>query len=452
MKLRLRGAAIAAVSLLTVSACDDTSPAGTTSDTGAVDTETSPDSTNDSGVVDTETSPDPANDAALGSPNATSSSTERHSEGTPPNDSQPTDVSAVSSDVNGAETNASTANSSANSNPDTSVAETLPDGGTAPGVWAQREYFTFLCTYRIKCLPGFADLYGGTEGCLEVFANVLAAELDETSMESNGAGWDVACIEALDTLACPDVAGQLVTGSEVQQSLLRAIAACVVQPNLECIVDENCWPGSECSGSGAACGECLPRSGTCITALDCTTGETCYAGSCVELRADGAECDNQRQCRSDRCVSGTCQGRAPLGADCAQTDDCAQYTWCSDGKCSKPGVEDAACHDDATYTCQAGLACHEGTCQPVGYIDVPVGELCDTTSACLPGAVCNGGHVCQATADACSAESHCAIDEHCNGECVPRLDAGETCTEDLECKSFTCDEENGVCVDVDSCL
>jgi len=189
--------------------------------------------------------------------------------------------------------------------------------------------------------------------------------------------------------------------------------------------------------------------GTCTSDSGCATGSTCSGGVCVASTvitwtggtlSTGAVCDNNLQCVSGNCSSGTCQSSnnyvseggstgtssctssCPLGTHCTSDSLCAsgycgyRTSGTASGSCRVIGVGESGVYCGAASHCQSGLTCTANICQ---------------SSAPPPSGFANGM--------ACSADSQC-ISTYCGGVPSARVckysssgHAGEVCTFNSQC-------------------
>jgi hypothetical protein len=324
------------------------------------------------------------------------------------------------------------------------------DAGTGR-TWTYGEYLRLTCEYYARCIPGYADFYGGAQGCIDATVGTLETPEFETPVPTPGAAWNFACIDALDTLACPEVAGHETTTEDGVKRLLGAVYDCIIEPYTGCIDNDDCWPGSACTGNGAECGQCVAREGTCESIFDCELGQTCDAGECITPRQLGDLCETALDCENRRCADNECVPVVPIGEACVEHSDCGTFAWCDEGWCAKPKAEGGRCSEDSYTSCQLDSVCVGGECQAADYTDVPLGGVCLGSSACAAGGRCNSEHSCEAGGNECNGDRHCAEGEYCNGVCLPLLDTGESCSDDRACKGQRCSGEPSVCVDVDAC-
>ncbi|MFO0712075.1 MAG: MopE-related protein [Sandaracinus sp.] len=200
-----------------------------------------------------------------------------------------------------------------------------------------------------------------------------------------------------------------------------------------------------CDGGGDAGDHCA-RTCTALGADDdllCVTSAHCDAGACVADVSSGGGCDEDGDCASGVCSSGTCCTPGVGGcmcpggpvetvcddgadSDCDASVDCADSDCngqacgshgrlCAGASCACPGgATESACSDGADNDCDGLVDCGDADCG---------GRACDGAGRlCVGGGcACPGGSV----------ETQC--DDGVNNDC----DAGTDC-DDLDCELRTC--------------
>ena len=165
-----------------------------------------------------------------------------------------------------------------------------------------------------------------------------------------------------------------------------------------CVVDTECSAGEVCQN-----GSCIERSG-CRSDSDCGNSQMCTNNECVDA---SRSCDDIRDCAAGEiCEDNQCQ---PQGASCTADRDCARGEVCSNGRCQRG---DGTCGSD--NDCPVGQSCRNGQCLTTGG-----GDECLRNRDCPAGQICENG--------SCIAEGSCTQDRDCN--------VGQAC-------------QNGQCVDV----
>ncbi|HEX3698439.1 MAG TPA: PA14 domain-containing protein [Polyangia bacterium] len=225
---------------------------------------------------------------------------------------------------------------------------------------------------------------------------------------------------------------------------------------------------SRCDGSGAcvptASQSCAPFTcdatvlmcrTTCKTDADCSSPNTCVAGSCGK-KPLGSACTTADQCNSAFCEQGTCCGTAcdgvckscalpgtagtcstvPAGQDpLGQCADNGAATCGTDGTCNGAG----ACRKYPSSTVCAATSCSAGT--------ESGSRRCDGNGTCLAGATrpcepfaCGASGTCLS---ACTSSSDCGTDFVCIGGTCVKKSAGAACLANPECATGFC--QQGVC-------
>lgn len=218
---------------------------------------------------------------------------------------------------------------------------------------------------------------------------------------------------------------------------------CTNAPNLECVTASDCSAGESCvnnqcqapdtaectadgdCAAGEVCDrqECVPETGTeCQTRSDCATGEVCVDGVCD----NGTEsCVFNNECSDEGlCVNGSCYSA------CSSDDECGRLEHCRQGVCR-------ATECRGTSDCAGDEICVDATCRPSCSPDVS-GDTCES------GYVCTDHGYCDRDPNVdCRTNAECSRDEICEaGECR----AGCTCNQDCAAGTI-CDTETNTCVD-----
>lgn len=140
-------------------------------------------------------------------------------------------------------------------------------------------------------------------------------------------------------------------------------------------------------------GFCEPVTKTCLPSVR-NPGESCNANvSCMNSRCKGATATTLGTCQTDVparegescadtscvlgtfCEKGTCKPLSSKGGTCDSNSGCMSLLTCSEGKCTVPGEEGAACGD-----CKNGLLCDTSTHKCVG--PLPSGSSCLNAEQC----------------------------------------------------------------------
>jgi len=193
---------------------------------------------------------------------------------------------------------------------------------------------------------------------------------------------------------------------EVQADTWRCATSQVV--GLPCQVDTGLTSSSGYTGwsSEPGCGTTM----VCVPPSDASAVEG--MGTCQPRRFIGESCKSTVECgqTDGLCKDGTCQALPAAGEPCAPapeglewwTNSCRNWLFCSEDRlCFEPGPIGAPC--EYQTSCNAGLACNNGSCQPLGR----EGDSCvpGSTNHCASGFICttkNGGECERYQADSCS--------------------------------------------------
>lgn len=193
-----------------------------------------------------------------------------------------------------------------------------------------------------------------------------------------------------------------------------------------------------------------------------SAGTLLYDG---ELALECADAFPSRSCADWQTEPLPCSGflwpNAYLGQACyglypeCRSGVCRGY--CSPRRCQPPGLAGETC--DESSDCNGGLFCQiptssstgVGNCTPLG----GVGNGCDAQTLCRPELFCNV-RWCESRrrpGEAC-ADGTCVSSAFCQqttdgGMCAERLDAGQGCTDDVQCQAgLLCETISGQCAPV----
>jgi hypothetical protein len=240
-----------------------------------------------------------------------------------------------------------------------------------------------------------------------------------------------------------------------------------------------CDDGNACSTADKC------SAGLCVAGsmVDCDDGEVCTKDTCVaatgcsHTNANGVVCDDGQACSTeDLCAEGSCTGTTAKCADdnpCT-TDSCldetgcvflANMATCTDGNACTPDdtCTGGKCLPAAVTDCNDADPCTVDTCDLVtGCGHAPStgpctdGDACTEADTCLLG-VCTGGEVdcddnnpcttdsckpdagCQYVANslACSDDNPCTVADQCvAGQC--KAGAGALCDDANDCTADVC--------------
>ncbi|KAH0348499.1 hypothetical protein KCU81_g3326, partial [Aureobasidium melanogenum] len=249
----------------------------------------------------------------------------------------------------------------------------------------------------------------------------------------------------------------------------------------------------------------LPLGASCANTAQCAGGAQCYASNFMQITQCGkynAECQNDSQCATNFCAGGLCSGplpqsewlmpsslqymptstssssvassttsaaegiqaapsstvvaaagSLPLGAECANTEQCAGGAECFASTAwliKSCGKFNAACANDsqcATNTCNNGLCngflassaylANSASATSSGLMSsstsssssglIPLGKSCNATSQCANGAECTvssayqeaaAGMVCGPYNATCTDSSQCSYNSCFDGRCI----------------------------------
>jgi hypothetical protein len=272
----------------------------------------------------------------------------------------------------------------------------------------------------------------------------------------------------------------------------RTTDECKKEPESSCGLDGTCNGAGSCRkwDDGTTCQPGRCEGSEIVEIKQCRAGE-CVAGAkkiCAPYGCDNAatrcfdSCDGNTQCAAGKsCQAGSC-GKKPIGATCANKDDC-ESGFCADGVCCATACTGACmacntvgapgecvnvpagqqdphkvCADQGKQSCgtsgvcdgqgqcakyASGTVCGDATCS--GNAAVPA-ATCDGKGTCVPGAAvacapfaCAGG-ACRTT---CAGPQDCLAPNVCAAGSCGKRGLGQNCSGDGECESNHC--ADGVC-------
>ncbi|UJR87339.1 MULTISPECIES: hypothetical protein [Sandaracinus] len=209
-----------------------------------------------------------------------------------------------------------------------------------------------------------------------------------------------------------------------------------------------CAEGLVCDARARRCARRLVLGEPCSGFYDCEPGASCVAGACVELGEEGALCTEDlcgllfTECNATRgapsCAAGLvcmigehsdgrrCQRPRPDGAACIRQplelgiDDCADGLVCAAedgagrGRCVAPAAIGERC--DPSIGCAPGARCVVDTCIAI----VRASSACERDSACVAGSRCVDGRCVESRVigDACDASTPYALGACIDGRCA----------------------------------
>lgn len=246
-----------------------------------------------------------------------------------------------------------------------------------------------------------------------------------------------------------------------------------------CANDLLCLEARDClsqfcdaTASPATCQPCSNHN-DCTPVADTWCDPTVNEGSCVDQKAPGDACGDDRECLDGHCPAD--DGVCCLTACDGLCEACLQAkTGTANGTCDLVTGDtdpDTECAADDPSTCDSdGSGCTgtDNTC-----------NLYDSSTVCVPGTCtgstltgarhCDGDgtclaaggtsscapYTCNAAGDDCRADcsdqSHCTTGNYCDGnDCLDKKADGDDCTNGYECEHDNCPADDLVCCD-DAC-
>ncbi len=249
-----------------------------------------------------------------------------------------------------------------------------------------------------------------------------------------------------------------------------------------CTENDACKSGKCEPGAAKACqasdqcttGKCNTLDGKCKysfqDAFPCNDGNACTdKDKCDLTKGDcfgsSVSCDDLNPCTADSCnPTAGCTHDKTITTSCDDGDACTAKDVCSQGACGGAAIDPSKPKDIGG--CNDGNPCTDDGCNPaIGCTNKPnTGNTCDDGNPCTSGDICevgtckSGTNVC-----ACTADSDCAKKEDgnlCNGtlycdktsapyQCkvnpITIVDCAPIAANDGQCKSTTCNTQNGKC-------
>jgi|GEM_PF-2039804 len=245
---------------------------------------------------------------------------------------------------------------------------------------------------------------------------------------------------------------------------------------LSCSTSSKCEPnlalGATCQRAGTCedtlachigmkkCVKRVPRDALCTAHAECIEGTRCFGlrlvGVCQKPGANGAACENHKQCADGlgcKIPENRCRPLAKKGDACRSANDCLKDLGCSGGSCEPLPGEGKACLFGVRQ-CAAGLTCYspkkgQGICQKPAKLGKPCSSdaNCDTGLGCaadkcvkLPtaGGKCHSNYLCfqsycdftsrtckgfHKVGDACKGGHECGP----QGACIQKKDGSLVC-------------------------
>ncbi len=301
------------------------------------------------------------------------------------------------------------------------------------------------CTDNNACTVGEACSEGLCQGAL--FSNCD----DSNPCSDDSCDPTAGCIHTAISGTCDD--GSVCTTADACANMVCAGLAISCDDGIVCSSD-GCDPTSGCTHTPANSGACDDGEpctlasqcsggsckGTSIDPCDdgnlCTT-DSCTAGvGCKHVATNYTLCNDGNGCtQADICISGVCQGLAPL--NCDDGNACTTDS-CSGGVCQHVAFA-GNCTDSNTCTLES---CNAGSC-----VHLPVAGTCSDGSGCTIGDVCDTGvckpgadFVCPATTKPCS-----------GGKCYSTGSQSHMCFTVALPDGVTCDADGNGCTENDVC-
>ncbi len=342
---------------------------------------------------------------------------------------------------------------------------TCTDDVCEPGVGcrfvpAERSCDDFLdCTDNDRCIEG--------------------ACVGQVACEPNAfCGADGRCVMCEVDADCVDASStQCLVDTCVLGTCVRSVREGPCDDNIACTIGDTCVDGvcksgtpddTKCVDSDQCTADkCDPVLGCthrlaaldCDDGVSCTTGDKCFQGACRGQNACGqgliclleedkcvtclqdSDCDDGRECTSDRCLGGVCQHTSLTGTRCNDGIACSVNDTCVAGECVGT-PDDGLCPSSGpciTGSCVAGVGCT--TTYSTDSCDD--GRACTSNDTCVEGQcvgnnTCPSGAVCQTSGCICTGAGEtlcgntCAnlatSNQHC-GECGYACGSGKQCVE-----------------------
>ena len=210
----------------------------------------------------------------------------------------------------------------------------------------------------------------------------------------------------------------------------------------DCFIDDVCYANFEVSPDDV-CLQCVVGADRLAwTGLDaepcddgsaCTTGDTCWDGTCIGV---SKSCDDGDPCTISNCdpLTGTCTTESQSGP-CDDGDPCTANDECQGGLCLAGPA--ASCDD--------GNGCTLDTCLAmVGCLHQDQADAaCDDGDACTTADTCIGGACVGGTALGCDDGSLCTVDACDPAKGCVHSDISHVCTDDNPCTDEACDPDDG---------
>ena len=252
-----------------------------------------------------------------------------------------------------------------------------------------------------------------------------------------------ACVECVVDETCPEFLRDR-DGFDIEEAgqcadkMYNFAGACIDNKCFECLVDGDCYGGSDDKCVDGVCIECsvdadcelgeLCRNGNCcgeavIIEPECTIDSDCLQES---ITGDGEFCNKQGTCLPDGTCDNTTDQCTKIGQYCVEADQ--KCAWCIED-------EDCAGWDCDEYSETTGPICNgEADCRDCAVDDNCTNSenFCGGTWSCTD----IGCVVDNATYDPCAAEPVNTVCDEANDRCV------EECADAGDCYDLYGEEEN----------
>lgn len=231
---------------------------------------------------------------------------------------------------------------------------------------------------------------------------------------------------------------------------------------------KDCNDGNECTVNQCKCDS--ENQAQCVDSLsadnlpcdfsenDCTLGDHCVQGICVV--GTPADLDDENPCTVDSCLKGDVTHEPALSGQCDDGNECTTGDSCYLGTCV--GGDAVTC---VIPDCASDAVCVQGAgCTVAEESWMPMGASCDDGNTCTTQDQCQADHTCSGEENPCEDFNPCTLDT-CSGDggCVNEADPsleGTACGEDGNacvsagvCQAGTCAQEplNTICDDENPC-
>lgn len=202
--------------------------------------------------------------------------------------------------------------------------------------------------------------------------------------------------------------------------------------------DDACTVGT-CDQTLGCVAQTLPDDTACSDANNCTTGDTCNAGTCTGSAVDCSHLD--AGCSIGVCdPDGSCRiSPVAQGDPCDDRDPCTRNDVCSDAACAGASIDCS----ELDSACTVGACGADGTCTAVAANDGAAcvdGDICTSNDVCNEGTCTGIATDCSALDDACTV-GQCQSDGSCAAIAAPTgstCDDGNPCTENDACTTDGC--------------